>query len=320
MSKRTTTKKTVVEKQETTPTITPAVEIPKKKPTAVKNATKATEPVKIESIKPEPVKSEPVKSEPVKSEPVKVEPAKPVKKGGKNVKTVTETKPVEPVVAKKEITITETKTEVKPVETKTKKSQPKTTKKTTEKAIKVEEKPVEKSAEKSVEATPEKKKAGARKDVKKSANSTEVPKKKETKKAAPKKKKEVAQVIEGGQVEGENAEELPGTRYFKVLVDGGEAHGRFCGTKPKQAANKALTSILKDRQKSGGAVNGAIKFSIVECTRKSKHKQYNYVGERIRLTTPMKVVINKTKPNPKEIEYKFNNRVMKDKEAVVVAA
>ncbi|QKF94054.1 hypothetical protein QKU48_gp0596 [Fadolivirus algeromassiliense] len=108
------------------------------------------------------------------------------------------------------------------------------------------------------------------------------------------------------------------TRYFKVIVDGGEAHGRFSGSKPKQAANKALTSILKSREQSGGGVTGEIKFSIVECTRGSKHKQYNYIGKRVKLDKPMKVKIG-SGSNAKEIEYKFNNRVMKDKAAVVQA-
>lgn len=119
--------------------------------------------------------------------------------------------------------------------------------------------------------------------------------------------------------EGTAENETPGTRFFKVIVNGGEPHGRFSGTKPKQAANKALTSILKTRNQTGGAITGEIKFSIVECTRKSKHKQYNYVGERIKLDKPMKVIIGKGDA-AKEIEYKFNNRVMKDKEAVIIQA
>lgn len=109
------------------------------------------------------------------------------------------------------------------------------------------------------------------------------------------------------------------TRFFKVIVDGGEAHGRFSGTKPKQAANKALTSILKSKKQSGGSVSGKIKFSIVECTRNSKHKTYNYVGERLVLDNPIDVKIYKGTDKEKVIPYKFNNRVMKDKEVVAQA-
>ena len=98
------------------------------------------------------------------------------------------------------------------------------------------------------------------------------------------------------------------SRFFKVIVDGNEAHGRFSGMKPKQAASKALSSILKSRDDK----EGKIKFSIIECTRGSKHKQYNYIGERKELKKPMKVIISKGTDKEKTITYKYNNRVMKD--------
>jgi len=159
-------------------------------------------------------------------------------------------------------------------------------------------------------AAPAAKKAGAKKaaPAKKAAT-----KKAATKKAAPAKKDVAAGAVAAvdGDEEGNSR-----TRFFKVIVDGGEAHGRFSGTKPKQAANKALTSILKTKEQKGGAgATGEIKFSIVECTRGSKHKQYNYIGQRVKLDKPMKVKIG-SGADAKEIEYKFNNRVMKDKAVV----
>ena len=107
-------------------------------------------------------------------------------------------------------------------------------------------------------------------------------------------------------------------RYFKI-VDGDTTKGRFSGTKPKQAANKALTSILKSKKGAGKAVTGKIKFSIQECTRRKSRKVYNYVGERIQLSEPMEVEIGKG-ADKKTITYKFNNRVMKDKKSVVATA
>ena len=107
-------------------------------------------------------------------------------------------------------------------------------------------------------------------------------------------------------------------RYFKI-VDGDTTKGRFSGTKPKQAANKALTSILKSKKGAGKAVTGKIKFSIQECTRRKSRKVYNYVGERIQLSEPMEVEIGKG-ADKKTITYKFNNRVMKDKKPVVATA
>jgi len=96
-----------------------------------------------------------------------------------------------------------------------------------------------------------------------------------------------------------------GTRYFKIADMDGGFRGRFSGRKPKQAANKALTSILKENN-DGGATKGKIKFSIVECTRGSNCKQYNYVGERKKLPDPMVVKIGE-----KEIKYEFSNVVKK---------
>lgn len=151
---------------------------------------------------------------------------------------------------------------------------------------------------------PAKKSVKAKKTTKKNVKSKKPAAKKQTKKTAKKTEKKQ----EGGDSENSR------TRYFKVMFEGGDAHGRFSGTKPKQAANKALTSILKTREKDGKGTTGKIKFSIVECTRGSKHKQYNYVGERVQLQEPMKVKIGEGDA-AKEIEYKFNNRVMKDKVA-----
>lgn len=64
------------------------------------------------------------------------------------------------------------------------------------------------------------------------------------------------------------------------------------GNKPKQAANKALTSIIKEKEKNKEEViNVEIKFSLKECTRWNKKKSrkgdnekiekiYNYLGKR----------------------------------------
>lgn len=161
----------------------------------------------------------------------------------------------------------------------------------------------------------EKKVAPAKKAVAKKAASASA----STKKAASTKKGGASATKEAkSEAKSDNAAEKSTTRYFKAIVEGGEAHGRFSGAKPKQAANKALTSILKSKEQTGGNVNGEIKFTIVECTRGSKHKQYHYIGKREKLDKPMKVKIG-SGANAKEIEYKFNNRVMKDKSVVVKA-
>ena len=103
-------------------------------------------------------------------------------------------------------------------------------------------------------------------------------------------------------------------RYFKVIVGDGEARGRFSGTKPKQAANKALTSILKELKKDKKSTTGEIQFRIKECTRGSKYKEYNYVGQRKELAEPLEVALKNvvdSSGNPKVIRYNFENIVKK---------
>merc|ERR1712139_370650 len=85
-------------------------------------------------------------------------------------------------------------------------------------------------------------------------------------------------------------------RYFKLIYNN-EIQGRYCGKKPKQAANKAFSSIIKDLKKNGnesGGVNVDINFSIRES-----------------LENPVKVEINNSDGTIKEIEYKFFNKLQK---------
>ena len=106
-------------------------------------------------------------------------------------------------------------------------------------------------------------------------------------------------------------------RYFKLIYNN-EIQGRYCGKKPKQAANKAFSSIIKDMKKGGNQEGGAnmgvnmdINFTIRECTRNSKHKEYKYVGIRETLKEPVKVSINNEDGSVKEIIYNFHNKIQK---------
>lgn len=141
------------------------------------------------------------------------------------------------------------------------------------------------------------------------------------KKAAPKtatKKASVKKEFTAATVPSEEVVEEGGkNRFFKVIYDDLKAHGRFSGTKPKQAANKAFTSIVK--AKGGQLGGGRIKFSIQECTRGSKQKRYNYIGSRVALENPVEILIGKD-GDSKKIVYRFNNRIMKDKDIVGVQA
>ena len=102
-------------------------------------------------------------------------------------------------------------------------------------------------------------------------------------------------------------------RYFKVIYEGvkDKEFGRFSGKKPKQAANKGLTSITKRLIKEDKpAIGREIKFAIIECTRGSKKKTYYYKGMRKELDDPQPVEI-KVKDEP--IIYKYCNKLSKIK-------
>jgi len=128
-------------------------------------------------------------------------------------------------------------------------------------------------------------------------------------KAKPEKQIVVDEQMEEGGSDAKSSKQ----RYFKLIYND-EIQGRYCGKKPKQAANKAFSSIIKDIRKNdneGGAVNVDINFSIKECTRNSKHKEYRYIGKRESLDTPVKVEIKNSDGTVKEIEYKLFNRLQK---------
>ena len=114
------------------------------------------------------------------------------------------------------------------------------------------------------------------------------------------------QPIDGG--DGEGDDQTKG-RFFKLITNEGVARGRFSGNKPKHAANKALTAIIKSMGKDA-AVNNVIPFTIKECTRGSKTKLYSYTGQRLQLDKPIEVNIGKG-ADQKTILYKFTNQVKK---------
>lgn len=142
----------------------------------------------------------------------------------------------------------------------------------------------------------------------------EEPKQKEDDKVEIKESEQVG----SGLVDPDNA----GTskkRYFRCIYSG-ETYGRLCGKKPKQAANKAFTSLLKHMKKSKEIYNGQkINFSIVECTRNSKHNKYCYIGERKALAKPVIVTINVKDDSgaikEKKVTYHHKNYVKKVKKA-----
>jgi len=124
-------------------------------------------------------------------------------------------------------------------------------------------------------------------------------------------KVEVAEVVkqEGGKRR---------TRYFRCMY-GEDTFGRFSGFKPKQAAGKALTSILRHREKEGKDLFEEVTFEMVECTRGGSHKVSKYNGKRVKLEKPVTVTIKTGDGKKKEIKYNFTNKITKVKSEKKVA-
>src|SRR5579883_1821915 len=95
------------------------------------------------------------------------------------------------------------------------------------------------------------------------------------------------------------------TRYFKCIFNN-EEFGRYSGRTPKQAANKALTSIIKSNGGNQNCVGNKYNFVLRECTRGFKSKEKEYEGSRVKLDNP---IIVKIKDGDKEICYKYLNKV-----------
>lgn len=100
------------------------------------------------------------------------------------------------------------------------------------------------------------------------------------------------------------------SRSFKVRLENAEkSYGRYTGDSPYQAANKALSELIRKRKKKGQSTNGKIKFSLIESTKGSKHKEHKYVGKRVALK---KAITYKTKDGI-EVTKKFKNELKKIK-------
>lgn len=103
--------------------------------------------------------------------------------------------------------------------------------------------------------------------------------------------------------------DVKGLRTFKVrLVDekNNKFRGRFTGRNPQQAAKKALTSLLNEKNKKTGQFN----YIIKESTRNSKKKEYAYSGKKMKRKTPNEVLF----PGQKTpVLYKYDTSVRADK-------
>lgn len=83
-------------------------------------------------------------------------------------------------------------------------------------------------------------------------------------------------------------------RYFKIIdLDMNQTYGRFCGRTPKQAAQKAFTSLMRVNRIRGLPTSGNFHFAIKECTRGNVHRTFEYTGCQMLLEYPQQIqVIN----------------------------
>jgi hypothetical protein len=149
------------------------------------------------------------------------------------------------------------------------------------------------------------KKGGAKKAVEPVAEPVKATKKGGAKKAGKKAAKKEAKEEQEGQ-------RVVGHRFFRCVyktTDDQIVHvGRYSGNKPKQAACKALTGIVKN---NGLETGEKVTFLIQECTRGSKKKKYSYVGCQVDLPEPVRITITKKDGSSSQIEYTKNNDVKK---------
>jgi hypothetical protein len=192
----------------------------------------------------------------------------------------TKTEKVVAEVKAPEVAKVETKVEAKPADKKTK----------AQKAGAV----VEKAPEPKVEAKPA---------VAEPKTATKAASTKEAKKEVKKEESVTETAQEGGKRR---------VRYFRCIYSD-DTFGRFSGYKPKQAAGKALTSILRHREKEGKDLFEEVSFSMIECTRGGNHKVSQYSGKRVKLEKPVTVTIKTADGKKKEINYNFTNKITKVK-------
>ena len=100
---------------------------------------------------------------------------------------------------------------------------------------------------------------------------------------------------------------MTGKRTFKIVQGGkDDASSRLLGSTPKQAANKAFTSILRQQNKT---TCKKMKFAIQETTQNSKKKVYTYTGERVKLKTPLEYDVKTKDGETRTIVIKYKNIV-----------
>ena len=98
--------------------------------------------------------------------------------------------------------------------------------------------------------------------------------------------------------------------YYTIVdfPEDNQNYGKFKGHKPKIAANKAFSSLIKfiDIENKSNENSFLGKFLVFVIKDLNTNQEYKYIGNRIKLKNPVKV----TKDGI-EIEYKYKNVIGK---------
>lgn len=111
-------------------------------------------------------------------------------------------------------------------------------------------------------------------------------------------------------------------RFFKIVkLDNlfgiiNNCYGRYVGKTPKQAANKAFTRLIKNKQKENKFAT-EILFCIKECTQNSKKRLYWYHGIQKKYDRPIRVM-TRGLLNMIEVTYKHYSVVKKIKSPQII--
>jgi hypothetical protein len=98
-------------------------------------------------------------------------------------------------------------------------------------------------------------------------------------------------------------------KSFSRLTPNGKK-GRYISKKPVRAAHKAFTQILRSYQTNGQQIPSTIDFQIIETTKHSKRKIYNYTGEIIVKKSDVIVQTTTQTGERRIITYKHNYKIM----------
>jgi hypothetical protein len=97
-------------------------------------------------------------------------------------------------------------------------------------------------------------------------------------------------------------------KYYSIVdfPNDNQLYGKFKGSSPKKAANKALSCLIKFMNNNDDFFG---KFIVFVIKNNSTKKEYKYIGNRIKLENPIKVV-----KNGKTIIYNYKNVIGKFRE------